>query len=188
MAPIDKSLRDLAALAAQLNERSDALNERIGSIEDQLAQAGVGVTLWLYEHLLDRSTRDKDGEFTAWCLGYSKVDADWRVAVKRVNAREYSPELFGEPRVSIEDLDQTLPLLKAPRVVRLEAAPLLEELVQALAVKVQAFIETVDASLAAAEVPEAIPEAIPVDSDNSRVTIQFEKKGDGVFRPKRRGS
>lgn len=146
----------LTRAAERLNKASDELNEVLDSFDDQLQQAGVGITYWLghnggdplYSLLGDRSPRTGQDEnevvTEGWMLGYAKVDKQWRVAVRQamyirfVENSEDSPGWkFDSPAIALRD---------APRAIRVEAAPLLEELANELVAVMEQYAGGVEAA------------------------------------------
>lgn len=143
--PSKQTMEELAAAAAELNSASDDLNEIIETFEDQLQRAGVGVSCWLGEEdfepsawLLPQapSVEDPDDDnhlvATGWLLGYVKLSDKWRLAVKEVLVNIY-PRADLQERENKRDLRKPdVPLLKAPRHIRVAAAAQFEELAKLL--------------------------------------------------------
>ena len=147
MVPIRESMQDLSLLARELNAETDSLNGVIQSLEDQLAASKVGVAIWL-PHLLDESAPTREDEsreiFTeGWLLGYAKIGDAWRIAVKRVLRVSIIDGSRDVVREDVEDQTPPMPLTKAPRVVRVEAAQHLESLIEALATRVRRYISSI---------------------------------------------
>jgi len=154
--PMRKNLDALAQTAATLNSKTDELNQVIADVEHELQDAGVGVTIWL-RRLLEESTTERryradddeqrwpiDVTF-GWQLGFAKIDGEWRVA-----ARQARIEDSHEGNESFEERPP-VPLLKAPRIVRVEAAPLLEALVEALTERMKSYIAGIEQAKALAK-------------------------------------
>lgn len=144
--PMRETLDKLAEAAAELNSESDQLNEVIADFESELERAGVGVTYWS-RILLDESgieqsfhPHDEDELYPinmtrGWLLGFAKLDGRWCVAVKPVRAeRQGDDEKFIDER-------KPVPLMKAPRIVRIEGASRLETLAIGLTLRVQDYTE-----------------------------------------------
>ena len=146
MAPLLDSIRSLSEAATDLNEKTDELNDVFLEVEKRLADARVGVSIWLAdgEQLLDQSSR-RDGRYTGWALGYAKIGSEWRLAAKRVAGQEVTSSInrFEEPDV-FEDLEDPVALVKAPRSVRVEAAAVLEQLVDQLTERVKLFAANIE--------------------------------------------
>lgn len=162
MAPIEDKLAALHAATERLNAKSDSLNEIIEQLEDRLRQSGSGVSVWLDSRAgymeLSGFRRANDDEAsgsratrltaTCWLLGYCKTgkggDHRWRIAAKRVRVEIVDPAGYDRDDDDVVDLDEPIPLLKAPRGVRVEAAEHLENLVGALVAKANVLEAAVD--------------------------------------------
>jgi hypothetical protein len=150
MVPIEQALFELSSLSAQLNEETEALNEIIAGVERQLADAKLGVSIWLteaYDSLL-AGVEVPDRKQKGWVLGFVKLGNAWRIAAHPAerywwddydadNNGYYLIELKGEP----------VALAAAPRIVRVDAAGHLERLVKALSEKAKGFIGSVAKAL-----------------------------------------
>ena len=109
------ALDDLAKAADHLNALSVQLNQFFTEVEEKLNAMGVGVTVWL-----------DVTESENWQIGYAKLKGVWCLV-----AREGS-----------DASASTVALRSAPRLVRVEAVPRLEELVAALRARVQELAES----------------------------------------------
>jgi len=145
MVALRESLSDLRKVAAQLNAASDELNAVIESLEKQLAESKIGLTLWLddkyvNQELLSEPYEDDEGRTGViyWGIGYEKLDDQWCIAARQTSRIELPG---GDD--SIERIWELKPLVNAPRVVRVEAAGQLEMLVYQLTVKAQAYLESI---------------------------------------------
>jgi hypothetical protein len=147
--PMRKTLDTLAKTAATLNTKTDQLNEIVADVEQEFQAAGVGVTVWL-NALLDSSSTERryqanddeqqwpiDVTF-GWELGFAKVEGEWRIS-----ARYVRHEQSGDDVESFEER-APIPLVKAPRIVRVEAAPLLETLAEVTNTKMEAYIKGIE--------------------------------------------
>src|SRR5260370_25179604 len=144
MVPIDTAVAQLSSLASQLNKETDALSDIILDLERQLANTKVGVSLWLERNLLAETG---DGyKQDAWVLGYAKLGDSWRLAAKPVTVTwEHIEEAdHGDLTPFTKDRGEPVPLLNAPRAVRVDASAYLEELVNRLAEKVKGFIGNIE--------------------------------------------
>ena len=146
MAPILDSLRSLSEASAELATKTEELNGVLLRVEKQLAEARVGVSIWLDDgrRLVDETPRQA-GRSTGWAVGYAKVGGDWHLAAKRVSVRETSKT--GNPQddyIEFEDAGEPVALVKAPRSVRVEAAALLEKVVTELTAKVRRFVGNIE--------------------------------------------
>ncbi len=150
MAPMRETLDELTKAAAALNKETDELNGVLEDIEDELAGAGVGMTVWLGYALADSNwTEEYDEhtdrtweESTAWDLGYEKLEDGWRIAAKRVKLRRNTGDMewesFDLPTPGGSQ-GGPIPLAKAPRLVRMEAAAHLEDLLKVLIKKMREY-------------------------------------------------
>ncbi len=154
--PMRKTLDTLAETAAKLNSKTDELNQVISDVEHELQDAGLGMTLWL-AHLLDASATERryrpdDDEqrwpisvTQGWQLGFAKIDGQWRLSARYVRSEETADS------VDAFEERQPVPLLKAPRLVRVEAAPLLETLVTVLTKRMNVYIRGIEQAKALAK-------------------------------------
>jgi hypothetical protein len=169
MVPLKDSLARVNSLARILNESTDALNGTIEAIEKSLADAGVGVTSWLHDHLIDEvrvqgGVPPQPSIHEGWAIGYTKVAGDWKIAAQRVKRVCGNAEGDSDcPRTEIEILTEPSALLKAPRQVRVEAPRLLEPLLNAMASRMEGFIAEIEGArkLVVSEPEGKAPEAKP---------------------------
>jgi hypothetical protein len=151
MAPSKKSVDEIRKLASALNKETDELNATIERLEQQLADAKIGVAVWL-NVVLEADERLDDPEIvngrevqmkfcTGWDLGYCKIGDSWRIATKQSQATGVADAA----RTELPWLDTTspMPLVSAPRVVRVAAADHLESLLSALSHRMQRFVESI---------------------------------------------
>lgn len=148
--PMDETLGELAAAAAELNKASDQLNAVIENFEDRLAEAGVGLTHWMEDELnvVERSpwqtNFDADAEAhwescSGWVLGYMKIDGVWRVVVRRMGINRVNADHEWEFFATRDQ--HARPLVNAPRVVRLEALRKLEALAAQLTERMRDYTD-----------------------------------------------
>lgn len=157
--PSKEAMTRLAKAAERLNRLSDRLNESLETFEDHLGKLGIGIVYWygggetnIEEYLVDADDRAEtlleDGRTTVdgilgWLLGYTKIDGQWRVAAKRVHLIE-DRENFGG--YTLYRSHPPIPLVKAPRSVRLKAARELEGLVLALSTQLENYGDTIESA------------------------------------------
>jgi hypothetical protein len=139
------SINELSDLSRKLNQKSDALNATISSINQKLAKLNFGVEAWVEDFPIecdDFSTTTFDGEpkepeASAILLGYCYVEDGWQLAVKDVTLHLRSGD-FGHTYNEATDSMRPRPLLKASRELRFKAASvipaLLDEIKAAAAV------------------------------------------------------
>jgi hypothetical protein len=147
MAPSKKTIEEIAALAATLNKETEELNSLVGHLEQQLGNAKIGVSVWADVTLDCReSVGNDDGgnelkTIDAWDLGYAKVDKEWRIAAKQRRGIGLSKDFEGN--FDWVDMSAPIPLVKAPRGVRVEAAACLDGLLAALQKRMAEFIKNI---------------------------------------------
>jgi len=133
--PKKSAMDRLAASAKRLNTASDELNAVIEAFEDHLQRSGVGLTFWYSEdwkeHTLlgSKVTRDVNDETetqTGFLLGFAKLDGRWSLAVKPVSAVTIRHE------TKLYDEGAPVPLTKAARAIRMEAALLFADFAEGL--------------------------------------------------------
>ena len=155
MAPNKSSVDALKKLAVTLNQETEDLNKLIENLESELDSCKIGVSIWL-DVVLDKRTsieiverhgRDPDEEQVreGWDLGYCKVGDKWRIAVKktRSGSRDDTTDQFGNDESVWADVGNPLPLVQAPRVVRVQAASLLDDLLETLHRRVAGFVKDI---------------------------------------------
>lgn len=144
MVPLNEAVGRLEFLAKELNDKTDDLNEIFLEIEERLQKAQVGVTYWLDQRIVSRSGK-RDGCYSGWVIGYARIGSEWRLAAKPVAVREglydNDPDC---PYTDVDDAGEPMPLAKASRAVRVEAAEHLEELITWIAEKVSRFIRNIE--------------------------------------------
>jgi hypothetical protein len=131
---LDDALKKLTARAAALNAASDELGTIIEQVEDRIRQTKANVSVWILP-LFHVTLADYDGVTAqeGWQLGYAKVGQVWHIAAR--------PAV--DDGVQVQATGDEVRLTSTPRVVRIEALQRLEDLVVALAVRVDAFVEGV---------------------------------------------
>lgn len=120
----DDDFAELRERATVLAARTESLNALIERIETALAEANPGVAVWHEKVIAEH-----------WEVGYKKLGQHWCFVVR--NATSPTPIVQA--------------LLKSNRQVRLEAVPLLPEIVALLKVRVNEFIVNVDRLLGSIE-------------------------------------
>lgn len=158
MAPNKSSVDSLKKLAATLNQETEDLNKLIEDLESELDACRIGVSIWL-DVVLDKRTsievferRNGDHEEEqireGWDLGYCKVGDKWRFAVKRIRStsRDDTTDQFGLEESVWADVGNPVPLVQAPRVVRVQAASLLDQLLETLHNRVEGFVKDIQAA------------------------------------------
>lgn len=155
---IKESLDELKELANKLNEESDLLSEFLEGIDDELRKHKIGLSVWLSGLLLEEhdpplsSPPPPPGkeDVQGLQLGYQKIGDLWRLVVRRVWRRV---DLETRAVEQTGRLEVAMPLLNAPRLVRVEAALRLPDLLRAIAEEMR---ERVDGVVAARKSVELI--------------------------------
>ena len=108
----------LASSAKKLNEVSGELAKPVALLEKALHRLNVGVACWT------KIAGYSDGR-TYWSqdLGYSRVNGEWRLALRRVDGDEADPEYAAE---------EAWPFNEAPLYLRVRAVDKLPDLLEAL--------------------------------------------------------
>lgn len=156
MSPDKKKVEELAALAAKLNRETDSLNDLFLSLETQLSSMNLGVTVWVDPFLEDGEVgrllessvyRDEDNEnkfFEGYQIGYAKIGTEWRIAVRNVRFKVVAMTYTnGEDIVPDDMLAPPIPVVQASRLVRTEAAGMLDTLVEVLASQAKTYLDTI---------------------------------------------
>jgi hypothetical protein len=129
--PVVDDINELSDLSRKLNEKSDALNAAISSINKKLAKLNFGVEVWLEQSPIecgdfDTNTSEIEDRLTdptadATLLGYCHVEDAWQLAVKYVTLHARKDKL-GRVYNEATDSLQPRPLLKASRQLRFKSA------------------------------------------------------------------
>jgi len=146
--PIDESLSRLTTLASKLNSVSDDMNAVIEKLDARLESINLGVSAWddeiLDERVLSVATEEHDGEAHGWIIGYCRLSEGWKLAAMPVrDVARFDRDEPTMPDVEREENGSLISLLKAPRVIRMEAMGRLEHLLDTLAEKAKGYIEGV---------------------------------------------
>lgn len=172
MAISDKLAR-IKEQATDLSAKTDALNATIGHIDDELA--GSGVEFWWPDHSFgDREYMGDTGKERDYrLLGYTKVGGDWCLALQ-----DWWGELMNSHTDDWNEVEtgEPVPLRRAPRSLRIEVAPYLEQFLEALSKEIERMSVAVD---------KANKIANPAPSAETPVA---ERKGSGHADPRPRQS
>ncbi len=142
MGTMEEDLKNLSAVSSRLGAATDALDETVAGLEEKLTNA-PRVSVWLDVLLDEEQTEDEKGRQVreGYRLGYAKVQSGaWRIAVKR-SRQEFDRHGDAAPFI---DTDHPTALASAPREVRAEAAPHIEDVVQALSLRAAELLEGVE--------------------------------------------
>ena len=135
MASLDTRIRMLEKLASDLNEASDSLNETLVAVEERIRDTQIGLEVWLPDLVEKNETDDGDAKepghtvVTGCRIGWAKLGRGvWRLVYRSV----FETWFYGECKSSEDSFDGVMPLVNAPRNVRLGALKLLPPLVHRL--------------------------------------------------------
>ena len=133
-------VRYLKEIANKLNKESDELQGILSTVNKKLAELNLGLDVWcrFKSELLCKTGNG------AWMLGYTKVQDDgWCIAVKEI---EFRVDYVGTPEEEwhIEAESEPISLLKAPREVRIAAAEILSDLIDALKEEAERSVKAIE--------------------------------------------
>lgn len=146
MSPDEQKLHTLSELSSQLNAESDDLNSVIESLEQRLATMNIGIAVWCNSLLCDSGwapIKNYDEEVvgqkaSGYDLGYARDSGHWRICV-----RESVQYLDKNGEFDYAETSPFVPLVNAPRIVRVEAAAELDSLLDELIRKASGYIENI---------------------------------------------
>jgi hypothetical protein len=149
MAPSEAALSMLQKASEKLNSESDSLNGVFSGLNSRLGAMRIGVSLWLDVELdLHESLcSSESGSYysaSAWTIGYDKVDDEWCLAAKRRSGVTVTSEEPTNDEFRWSDFGSPVSLLKAPRIVRVEAAGLLDALIAALGKQIEQYLQSIE--------------------------------------------
>lgn len=157
MAPLESAMKNLSTLSGKLKGETEDLNKVIADLDERIRKTGIGVSVWLddlldeHEHFKQIDDGNGDGRRvrlrSGWQLGYARVGEMWVIAAKKTHEVADAQDSLDLPW---DDADP-MPLGKAPRHIRVEAAPLLEKLVEALSERATVFIKNIEQAKKLAE-------------------------------------
>lgn len=148
---ISDKLEKIKKGAEKLNATTDELNLTISYIEKQML--GSGVEFWWESEMLAPNIGNADGtaglrEREYHELGYTKIGNDWCLAVRqRVDVEEDTARSgrddFDECDFHTITCGDPVPLMRAPRRIRIAAADHLEAFLEALADEIDRMTKSV---------------------------------------------
>ena len=133
---LSKLLTDLEKTAKALNEASGRVNTILLSCENKIQSLNLGIEVWLDDVAIDLSDKSDfedpstPNQIAAASLGFAKVQNIWCLATK------ISPDR--------SRLNNPIPLLQAPRKVRMGAVELLPRLVRELSVRAEIKLRAIE--------------------------------------------
>jgi hypothetical protein len=147
------NINELSDLSRKLNEKSDALNAAISSVNKKLVSLNFGVEVWLEESPIecgDFDTADSEIEngqtdltTDATLLGYCYVEDAWQLAVKYVTLHTRKDKL-GRAYNEVTDSLQPRPLLKASRQLRFKSASEIPQLLDRIKDEATLLLEGIE--------------------------------------------
>ncbi|HEY3450902.1 MAG TPA: hypothetical protein VGK67_31390 [Myxococcales bacterium] len=151
MSPSEQTLTRIAQLSTKLNAETEELNAVIRDLDKRLDATKIGVAVWS-GRIVDVSSTvewndDEERDVTlskGWELGYAKVDDQWALAVKPQQGTDEPDERSNIPVTTWVDAGEPIRLLKAARIVRVEAAPHLESVLELIAERAAKYIEDIE--------------------------------------------
>jgi len=115
------SFRDLSEAAAELNKATDELKQTIDNLDVSLHRLSIGLSVWVEVS----SWGEGDGpRYEVDQLGWSKVNGEWGISLRRIIGYEDSPEP--------EEVRDVWAFNDAPREMRLLAVGKLPQLLEEL--------------------------------------------------------
>jgi hypothetical protein len=155
----EKPLSGLRTAAAELNSKSDAINETLKAAEDELVAMGLGLETWDEGHYLsycnsteyreDRDSEDPIPHHVERCkeLGFAKVKGRWCLATRIMRYEEEIDSRGFEDTVETQE-SGPYRLADADRETRINALSLLSHLYAAMQERAAEAIRTVDEAVA----------------------------------------
>lgn len=125
-------------------------NQTLEQIDQRLAKMKLGLACWADEEVdipkLGEYELDEDGTHTGWVLGYHGFPDGRHLAARRVRMRsEEREQPWGMEEIwwTMEVLIEPVPLVKAPRAVRVWSTSILEGFMKKLAEKAEGYVESI---------------------------------------------
>lgn len=135
------TLAELSVLAKRLNSQSNNLNKHIKVLNDQLSAMNLGLEYFLRQpiqstgRLQDSNCSPPKRYEENVYLGYGKLNDVWQLTLKEETIDyEWNPEEREE--ISVSEYDY-IPLMQAPRELRLIAVDYFDNLIKGLKQHVQ---------------------------------------------------
>lgn len=122
----EDAIEKLNNISDNLNKKTQEMNENIESVEKTLVKSGIGVSVWTDNTFAVVNAEGRKNEYR---IGFCRIADEWKIVCQVV----YDDGKGG----------RVIPLLTATRIVRMESVALLEELVNKLMEKAEAFLKDV---------------------------------------------
>jgi hypothetical protein len=130
----EDNLEKLSHISKQLNTATQEFNDKIAYIQNKLRDMDLGVTAWTSNPIIIPVS--DNGESEKYILGFCKYKnfkkntQEWTIVCKRLNNYPNNQHL--------------VPLLTAPRIIRMESCGFIDELIQNLLTKAEKFLNDID--------------------------------------------
>ena len=149
-----EELKGLEPVAHRLTAATNRLNDAILAIQDRLNDLGLGVEVWLpdaldksaWRDVVDPQTEESTGarEYDAWELGYARSGDAWALLVRTRRYLDLDPR---DPNTAVEAFEDGcgfIPLVRAPRRLRLAAMSHIPKLIAAIKAEAESSIAAVE--------------------------------------------
>lgn len=157
MAESHEGISKLTSLGPKLNQTIDEFNKIIASIEKKLADAGIGLEVWVeddpvesgdsYSDFLstDRDQEDPIPTRDVTLLGYARINDKWVLAVKSATLTTKDDHRGGEYE-AVTGSSELRPLLNASREIRARSMRLIPRLLGVLTDEAEQALRSMDAA------------------------------------------
>jgi hypothetical protein len=145
-------IRDLKPVARKLNDRSNAFQAVLKTINEKLNELNIGLEVWTEEPFclgsrsIDYTEERAEVAFQdGWDIGYTKIGDKWVVAARELTLTQ--PVVRGTTERSnwtISSTGDPVPLLSAPRQVRIEAAGEISRLIDFIKTSAERAIKQIE--------------------------------------------
>ena len=116
---VQGSYKQLSLAATSLNSASDDLGQAMSVLDAALKRLNLGISAWVTLS----GNEDQCGEWWSRDIGYTKVGAEWGIALKTARGNHAWPEQDSEEKWLFND---------APRWMRIEGVGKIPDLLEAL--------------------------------------------------------
>ena len=149
-----EELKGLEPVAHRLNAATNKLDDALRTIQDRFNALGLGVEVWLpdpldrsaWRDVVDPRTEESTGarEYDAWELGYARSGDAWALLVRTRRYLDLDPR---DPNTAVEAFEDGcgfIPLVRAPRRLRLAAMNHIPKLIAAIRAEAESSIAAVE--------------------------------------------
>jgi len=176
------SLSELKPVAETLNDKSNSVNEIIADLNATLEKLNVGIEVddgpilhtsnwtWPEDHANVRTRH-------VCHLGYAKLGEHWQLAVAEYNeiqeVEDGRPEKddYGNDETEYGELSSFIPLLQAPRSLRIEALAEVENLFSTLKERAESRIKAIDKARELAAIAKLSAPVTPTVSTSAGIGV-----------------